>query len=219
MINKLILIVSFVLLVFPSSGYTQGGSVSFKVSTLGGGVEAEKTFTDATGGRVGVNYFTGEYSATIDNIDYDVDLNLMTVSAILNWHPFKGDFRISGGVMYNDNHIDITAEPSVSYDIGDTTYQANQVGTLEGKVKFNEIVPYIGIGWDTSFGKRNRFGILVDLGVIYQGSPDVELTATGPFASNQAFKDDIQAEEDKLQDDLDQYEYYPVIGIGLSYRF
>ncbi len=218
MINKVIVIISLVLLVFSSTGYTQGGSVSFKVSTLGGGIEAEKTFTDATGARVGVNYFTGDYSATIDNIDYDVDLHLMTVSAILNWHPFKGDFRISGGAMYNDNHIDITAEPSVSYDIGDTTYTASDVGTLEGKVKFNEIVPYIGIGWDTSFGKSNRLGLLVDLGVIYQGSPDVELTATG-LAGNQAFESDIQAEEDKLQDELDQYEYYPVIGVGLSYRF
>jgi hypothetical protein len=218
MINKLIVIVSLVLLVFSSTGYAQGGSFSFKVSTLGGGVEAEKTFTDSTGGRVGVNYFTGDYSATIDNIDYDMELNLMTVSAILNWHPFKGGFRISGGAMYNDNHIDITAEPSISYKIGDTTYTASDVGTLEGKVKFNEIVPYIGIGWDTSFGKRNRFGLLVDLGVIYQGSPDVELTATG-LASSQAFENDIQAEEDKLQEDLDEYEYYPVIGVGLSYRF
>lgn len=121
--------------------------------------------------------------------------------------------------MYNDNHIDITAEPSATFDIGDTTYSASQVGTLEGEVEFNEIAPYIGIGWDTSFGKNNRFGLLVDLGVIYQGTPDVELKATGPFASNQAFKNDIQAEEDKLQDDLDQYEYYPVIGVGLSYRF
>ncbi len=219
MINKLIVIISLVLLVFSSTGYTQGGSVSFKVSTLGGGIEAEKTFSDATGGRVGVNYFTGEYSATIDNIDYDVDLNLMTVSAILNWHPFKGLFRISGGAMYNDNHIDITAAPSLSYEIGDTTYSASNVGTLEGKVTFNEIVPYIGIGWDTSFGKNNRFGLLVDLGIMYQGSPDIELSANGPIASNQAFQSDVQAEEDKLQDDLDQYEYYPVIGVGLSYRF
>ena len=117
MINKLIVIISLVLLV-SSSVYAQGGSVSLKVSTLGGGIEAEKTFTDAAGARVGVNYFTGDYSATIDNIDYDLDLTLMSVSAILDWHPFKGSFRISGGAMYNDNHIDIKAKPSANFDIG-----------------------------------------------------------------------------------------------------
>lgn len=219
MINKLVVIIALVILVFSSAGYTQSSSVALKVSTLGGGIEAERSFSDAAGGRVGINYFTADYSATIDNIDYDIDLNLMSVSAILDWHPFKGSFRISGGVMYNDNHIDINSEPAATFEIGDTTYSAQDAGTLEGKVDFNDIMPYIGIGWDTSFGKNNRFGLLVDLGVVYQGSPDVDLSADGPLASNQAFQNDLQTEEDKLKEDLEPYEYYPVIGIGLSYRF
>ena len=158
MINKLVVIIALVILVFSSAGYTQSSSVALKVSTL-------------------------------------------------------------GGVMYNDNHIDINSEPAATFEIGDTTYSTQDAGTLEGKVDFNDIMPYIGIGWDTSFGKNNRFGLLVDLGVVYQGSPDVDLSADGPLASNQAFQNDLQTEEDKLKEDLEAYEYYPVIGIGLSYRF
>lgn len=84
---------------------------------------------------------------------------------------------------------------------------------------FNDIAPYAGIGWDTSFGKKDRFGLLVDLGVLYQGSPDVDFTAHGPIASNQAFQNDLSREEEDLENEIDEYEYYPVVSIGFGYRF
>jgi hypothetical protein len=217
--NKLFYSIAVFLIMMSSTVYAQNFSVGLKASTLGAGIEAETSFSDTFGGRVGINYFEYDFNGTKDDIDYDFDVTLLSVSALLDWHPFKGSFRVSGGVMYNGNDIDADARSSATYEIGNTTYQASQVGNLTGDIDFNDVAPYAGIGWDTSFGKSGRFGLLVDLGVMYQGSPEVDFTANGPISASQAFQNDLASEEENLQNDIDEYEYYPVVSIGFAYRF
>jgi hypothetical protein len=219
MLNK-ILITFALLLVFPFSlVYAQNISMALKASTLGVGLEAEKTFTDSFGGRIGINYFTYDDTWTKDDIDYNYDLNLLSVSALLDWHPFKGSFRISGGALYNGNDIDLDAKTVATYQIGGTTYTSANIGNLTGNVDFNDIAPYLGIGWDTTFGKSKKFGFLLELGAIYQGSPEVDLSISGPLSGNQALQNDLQTEEDNLQKELDNFEYYPVLAVGFNYRY
>jgi hypothetical protein len=202
-----------------SAACAQHVSMGFKASTLGAGLEAGFGLSNYIGARVGVNYFDYDYDGTKDDIDYEFELNLMSVSALLDWHPLGGSFRISGGVLYSENSIDVEAKSSLTYEIGDTTYTAAQVGSLTGEVEFNDMVPYLGIGWDTSFGKSNRFGFIADLGAIYQDSPIVEFTTTGPVSSLPSFRNDLAKEEENLQEDIDSYKYYPVISLGFNYRF
>jgi len=191
--------------------------MALKASTLGVGLEAQKTFTDSFGGRIGINYFTYDYDGTKDDIDYNLDLNLLSVSALLDWHPFQGSFRISGGALYNGNDIDLDAKTAATYQIGGITYDASDIGNLTGNVDFNDVAPYLGIGWDTTFGKSRKFGFLLELGAIYQGTPKVDLSTS--VAASQALQNDLQAEEDSLQEDLDNFEYYPVLAVGLNYRY
>ncbi len=219
MSRRVIAAFAMLIFVFISRGYAQNVSFGIKAGTLGAGVELEGAFSDSLGARIGANYFTHDYTGTKDDIEYDFDLTLQNVSLLLDWHPFQGAFRISGGALYNGNKLESEAEPSDTYEIGDTEYTASEIGTLEGEIEFNEIAPYLGLGWDTSFGKQNRFGFLFELGAIYQGSPEVELTASGPISSNRTFQDDIAEEEENLQEELDYFEFYPVIAIGVSYRF
>ena len=83
MLNKIVITFAL-LLVFPFSlVYAQNISIALKASTLGVGLEAQKTFTDSFGGRIGINYFTYDYDGTKDDIDYNLDLNLLSVSALL----------------------------------------------------------------------------------------------------------------------------------------
>ncbi len=218
MLNK-VLITFALLFVFPFSlVYAQNISMALKASTLGVGLEAQKTFSDSFGGRIGINYFTYDYDGTKDDIDYNLDLNLLSVSALLDWHPFQGSFRISGGALYNGNDIDMDAKTATSYQIGDISYSSSDIGNLTGTVDFNDIAPYLGIGWDTTFGKSKKFGFLLELGAIYQGTPKVDLSISGPIAT-QAFLNDLQAEEDNLKKDLENFEYYPVLAVGFNYRY
>ena len=218
MLKKITVFIA-ILLVIPAAGFTKNNSFAVKISTLGGGLETEMSFSDSIGGRIGVNYLTSDYTATIDNIEYNFELNLMSASALLDWYPFKGSFRISGGVLYNDNHLDADAKTASTYDIGGTQYTNTEVGNLKGKIDFNDITPYFGIGWHIPLGKGERFGFLADLGVVYQGTPQADLSADGSKANDPTFRNRLQDEKEDLQSKLDGYEYYPVIGIGLSYRF
>ncbi len=218
--KRSIIIVAIFLITFATTAYAQNNTFSVKAGTLGVGLEAERTFSDSIGSRVGVNYFTYSYSGTESDIEYDFDLNLMSVSALLDWHPLKGSFRISGGAIYNGNDIDGTGQLAATNNIiGDLPFTSDEVGTLKSEIDFNDIAPYLGLGWDTSFGKDNNFGFVLDIGAIYQGSPKVDLSADGTSASDPTFQSQLAIEEENLQDDLDEFKVYPVLSIGISYRF
>ncbi len=217
--NRLIAAIAVLILLTASRGYAQNVSLNVKAGTLGAGLEVEGVLFDSFGARVGFNTLSYDYSGTEDDIEYDIDLTLESVSLLVDWHPFQGAFRISGGGLYNNNHLELDAKSTATYEIGDTTYTATQIGTLDGEIDFNDIAPYVGLGWDTSFGKKNRIGFLVELGAMYQESPDVKLDVSGTISTDQAFQSDLAKEEDSLQDEMDFFKFYPVIAIGLNYRF
>lgn len=204
---------------FVSTGFGQDTFIGIKASLLGAGLELERSFSDMFSARVGINYFPYDYSATEDDIDYDFELDLMSLGIFLDWHPFKGSFRLTGGLMYNSNSLDSTAESAATYEIGDQVYTGSEVGTLNGEIDFNDFAPYVGLGWNTAFGKDRKWGFICEFGVMFQGSPTADLSAIGPIATDTSFQAELAKEEDNLQDDLDNFEFYPNISIGFNYRF
>ena len=55
--------------------------------------------------------------------------------------------------------------------------------------------------------------------VVFVGAPEVDLTATGPVASDPGFQQDLAEEEQKVSDDLEPFKYYPIVSLGLTYQF
>jgi len=207
------------LLVFAPISHAKEYSVNVKVGTLGVGVEGEYSINEYFGARLGANYFKYSYSGDTEDVNYDFDLALKTVSALVDYHPFEGSFRISTGLYYNGNKLDAVATAATSYDINGTTYTPTELGTLNGEVDFKKVAPYLGLGWDTSFGKESGFGFYCDLGAVFQGSPDAKLTANGTKSNDPLFLKDLAAEEAELQDKVDKFKIYPVVALGVSYRF
>lgn len=219
MVRKVLIAAAISVLVFTATGYASSTSVALKAGTLGAGLEVERSLTDSIGARIGINYFTYDKDAVEDGIDYNIDLQLQSLSAMIDWHPFQGSFRISVGALLNQNELDAKSKASTTYTIGNTTYTSAQITSLQAAVDFDDITPYAGLGWDTSYGKEKTFGFVCELGVVYQGSPNVNLTATGPSASTAAFQTELARERTNLQNSLDGYEYYPVLSLGVSYRY
>ncbi|MCP3901119.1 MAG: hypothetical protein GY707_15550, partial [Desulfobacteraceae bacterium] len=89
MLKKIIAVPIFLLMFFGSTAYASGVALGIKIGTLGGGIEMEKPLTDTLTGRIGLNYLSYSYEGTEDDIDYDFDLNLKTLGAMLDWHPFE----------------------------------------------------------------------------------------------------------------------------------
>jgi len=216
--NRKTLFTLAVMLLCINMAFAQGVSIGIKAGSLGGSLEGQFGFSKHFGGRVGINYFPYKYSGQGDDIEYDYELSLNSISALLDVHPFGGSFRISGGILVNSNEITANAIPTVSYEIGDETYNVTDVGNLIGKINFEKIAPYFSLGWDTSYRKDSGLGFVFEIGAAMQGSPNVEFTADGMIADDPTFMDELAKEQENLSEDLKSYNIFPVVVIGLNYK-
>lgn len=203
----------------PGIALAQDTGVQGKVGTLGLGLELTHEFTERFGARVGFNAFSYEFDDTHSEIDYEFDLGLSSGSALVDFRPTGGGFRLTGGALMNGNEIDAVASSDNTYDIGGTTYNLSDVGNLNGKIDFDSFAPYLGLGYSTPASASGNLGVTFDVGVAFQGTPGVKMEASGLIADDPTFQQDLAAEEQELQDDLDNFELYPVVSLGLQYRF
>ncbi len=193
-------------------------SLGLKLGTLGIGVEGTYQLSPKWGLRGGLNRYDYGYEDDLDGVDYDGDLKLSSITLLADYRPFESGFRLSGGAVINDNAIKGVALPADFYDIGDETYTLAETGTLSATADFDDLSPYVGIGYDFASSSNLRFNI--ELGVLVQGSASVEILSTGgSLSSDPAFQAELASEARFYEDDLKDYDVYPVLSIGLQYAF
>jgi hypothetical protein len=204
-----------------SSAYAAG--VGIRAGTTGIGGDIAFGVVPTLSARVGYSYLNYSTDIDVTDINYDSKLKLSNASFLLDWSPLGPLFRITGGIIANDNKIDVTGTPSGgTYTINGVTYPAAAVGSLSGQIKTgNSAAPYLGIGYGTVAGAGVNF--YFDLGVMFQGSPKASLTATCgaavPPAQCAQLQSDVAAEAVSLQDDVKRFKYYPVANIGVTIGF
>ena len=205
----------FAMLLWTGSAQAIGLGVTGKAGTLGIGVEVTKSLVPMVNVRGGLNFLDYSFDQSEGGNDYDFDLKLKSFSVLVDFHPIpERGLRLSGGIIFNNNHLDMVGVPSVTYSIGNRTYTGAEVGTLNGVVDFKSTAPYLGIGWGNA--ASGRFGLALDLGVVFQGSPQVSLSATGIVTSDPNFVQDLNREVQELENDISGFKYYPVISLGVS---
>ena len=200
--------------------YAKGGTLG-----LGGGIGYG--ISDAVTARLGYTTYNFNHDVDQTDVSYKGKFEMGGTEALLDWHPFAGTFRVTGGLVFSRNKIDVDANLNKStVTINGSVYPTAAIGSLNGTVKFKSTVPYLGIGWGNVAGKDGNFHLVADIGVEFQGSPDVKLHGgcTAAFqTSNPAecaqLASDIQAEEKDLNNQLSDYKWWPVLSLGVAYRF
>ena len=201
-----------------------------KAGTLGVGAELTVGLSPQANVRLGVNgYNYRDEGREVSDIVYDAEANLRTATALLDWHPGGRGFRLTAGVVYNDTSVEGSSLPPASgvYDIGGVPVPVNLVGTLDAEADFNPVAPYAGLGWGNAVSYNKKVGFFVDLGVVFQGKADVTLTpiipANSPINTTPGAREILDVllrrEEQDLEDEVADYDLYPVVAIGLTYRF
>ena len=197
-------------------------AVAVRLSTLGFGIEASKWLVSHVSARIGANF--GSFSKDgkeKDGVAYNIHLKLKAVEALLDLSPSaRGNFHFTVGLLTNPVKVTGTGVPSSggTFDINDHTYTSAQVGTLSAEAKFPGASPYFGIGFGTPARKGGRVKFLFDLGASI-GKAKLLLNATGA-SNNTQLAADLQAQQQKTQDDLDKYaKVYPVLSFGLAFHF
>ena len=191
--------------------------VGARAGTLGFGLEGTWRPVPFMDLRAGFNAFSTDDERSEAGVDYDVELDLSSFYATANFRVPLSPFRATVGVFSNGNEIGLTSRDSTTFDIGDTTFSGADVGTLRGDVGFDSLAPYAGVGLD--FRIADRFGLHFDAGVLFQGTPELTLTADGLLADDALFQSELEAERAELQDELDDFELYPVLSVGISVNF
>lgn len=205
----------------------QTHAIDVGASVTGGsdglGVHLSVPVIDRVNARFGFNYFSFSFDGDTGDMRYDFKLKLNTFDALLDWFPFDGRFRLTGGLVYNANEITASAKPVGvnSYTVNGKTYRASDVGNIDSKISFNKLAPYLGIGFGNALQQPGRWTFTSDFGLLFQGSASASLknSQCNLGASCAALANDLAIENQKLNDDLKGFQHYPIVRIGASYRF
>ena len=213
------LVIGMMLLILPIQAQAVVG-VTAKGGTTGlGGDVTVPLISNWLNLRSGYNFGELRPSVTEAGIKYKGDIHLESVPILLDLHPFHGGFRITGGVFYNKNEMDLSAFLASGSEFGGGTVPVDT--SLNANVSWSkEFAPYLGIGWgnaadDNTLDLPIALGFSLDIGAFYQGSPNVFLTESSGLASPA----DIAAEQAQIEEDLSSFKFYPVITLGIHIRF
>jgi len=208
-------------------------AVGLVAGTAGAGAELTYGVAKDVNLRGTLRGFDYSYDFTEDNIRYEGDLKLRNGGLTVDWFPFSGSFRLSAGAMYNGNEVKARAKPETlpaTYEIGNDTYEVD--GEINASIDWDKFAPYLGIGWGNAVAKNSNWSFSFDLGVMFTGEPSADLSASGRYRvnggayqdvdlnnPNNPFTQDIERETASLNDEIKDAKFYPVVQLGVHYKF
>lgn len=193
----------------------KGWGLSLKASTLGLGLEVIRRQNQFFTFRLGATYFPYE-SKNTDN-EFEVEktykANFAAATLIADWFVLGhiSSFHLSAGIAYNLTHVEVTGIPINTYTVGTYEIPPQQLGDVTIKLTPVEITPYFGAGFGNFISDKKKLTFNVQLGVLYQGSPIVDFTATGMIEPT-AEQVDIVAKN------VEAFIFYPVLDVQLVYK-
>ena len=204
-------------------------AVGFSAGTIGAELEYSRIIKPEYNLAVRVSLGGLSWDDDYDDTDahYDTNVDLFNIGAIFEYHPMSNGFYLATGAFYHNDDFSMKATPTGGkYEFNNHEYLAKLAGTVTGDVYgLNKIAPYIGMGYDASLFDSGNWFFTFKAGAWYQGTPKVDLTSNGcaldtiKAGTCDQLRLDLKKEEQDINDDIKDYKWWPVIHIGVSYRF
>lgn len=168
------------------------------------------------------------------NPDYKVKgkFQLYNAHVLVDFHPLRnGIFHFTGGIFYGNNTIkanghlvdpktnnDVVLDPTYTkwptINFADYQLQVDGSGKLNGEIIIgNRFKPYGGIGLGRSI-PRSRFGIMFELGVMYQGNITMKQNGVELSKANDLADSFVDS-----KDYTNWVKWMPMVNLQLIYRF
>tara|TARA_R110001606_G_C15404041_1_gene653837 strand:+ start:22930 stop:23571 length:642 start_codon:yes stop_codon:yes gene_type:complete len=155
-----------------------------------------------------------------DEVTYNADFEMKASSVKMDYFPFGGRFFLSAGIMMPDIEANVVGTPDdgSTYEFNNRPYKAADIGSVVGSATVADgTQPYVGLGWRSSH--QSGLSFFSEFGVVAT-NVDVSLSTTSNFeARDPQLQQDIRAEEQSLEDDIDKLPVFPVAVLGVSYTF
>jgi hypothetical protein len=207
--------------------------VAIGASTLGAEVQAATAVTHSANLRFGFNAFSYGDTFSSHGIGYDGTLTLRSAEILFDQY-IRGPVHVSPGLMFYDGN---KAEAAASvaggqaFTLGGATYVSqpgNPIGGT-GTVDTRKVAPMILIGFGNLLPRSARhFTVNFDAGVVFQGAQHVRLALNGgacvanaclDAATNAIVQTNILAEQNRIENNLTAFRYYPVVSLTFGYKF
>ena len=194
---------------FLACGVAQAAGVGIRAGTTGFGGDVAFGIAPTLSGRVGYSAARWSNNVNTSNAHYDGHLKLSNLNALVDFHPLGPAFRLSGGLILNDNKYEATGHPN------------GIPGSFSATVKpGRSAAPYLGVGGGNVAGAGINF--YADAGVMFMGSPKATLSpdCSGLSAAQcSALQGQAAAEQSRLEDELKRFKAFPVLSIGITIGF
>ena len=132
---------------------------------------------------------------------------------------------MAAGIFKNNGAADGSASLQAATVIdGQNLAPGDFRGDIDAEVSLGESYqPYLGVGWGRGAGGDGGFSLSLDVGVAMLDTSvdlDARVNRGGPNSLTQRQLDRrLAALEADAEDELDEYELWPVLAIGINYAF
>lgn len=216
-----------------SSGSRFG--LAFTTSTLGLGADVAFRIVQPVNLRIGFSTFKYGQDGIQDGVSYHGALKLQSMRALVDLYPFGQGFHVSPGLLFhNANHVTASAAPPTGtvLNAGDESFISDPQNPIVGSAKsrVHSVAPMLMVGFGSLLPKKSHFAYSLDVGVVYQGSPQSSFTLaggacdpTGQFCGNVADDASIQGQAQSARHDLNSavwfMRFYPLFSVSVGYHF
>ncbi|MGU7768846.1 hypothetical protein ACV229_01505 [Burkholderia sp. MR1-5-21] len=205
---------------FVASAHAQ--EIFLQGGTQGAGIGAAVSFNSVLGAHADFNAIDFSHDFSFGGNRYKDDVKLRQGGLYADVFPWHGSgFRVTAGLRFNDDEITGVSEPTNgTYSFGGHKFPATPSMYATAQARYPTVMPYFGIGYGHRPASKG-FGFIADLGVAY-GIPDCSYTLSPALAAKAGpVKSQILIESglDQLRNTMSRYRWYPVLQIGISYRF
>jgi len=197
------------------TNWHEGWGLSLKASTLGFGLEVIRRQNQFFAFRLGGTYYP--YNAKKTDTEFEVEktynADFSALTLIADWFIIGhfSSFHLSGGVVYNLTNLTVDGVPINTYVIGTYPIPPSQIGDVTIKLTPVKFSPYLGAGFGNFISKKKKLTFNVQLGVLYQGPPKVEFTATGMV-------EPTAEQEHIVAKNVEGFTFYPILDVQIVYR-
>jgi hypothetical protein len=204
-----------------------------KADTLGLGFEIATPLALRINLRSSINFFAFNDAFSIDGVNYDARLHLKSSETVLDLFLGHG-LHISPGILYFKNTMSAPASvaPGQTFVLGSQTFLNSVDDPVSGSssvVYPRTFAPMLLLGFGNIIPRSGRhLSVPFEFGVAYSGAPKINVALNGTacttdgcvsFAQNAQAQTFLKQEIYNLNEDLKRFPVFPIVSLGLAYRF
>src|SRR5580765_7077583 len=132
---------------FAACGSLHAAGIGIRAGTTGIGGDLAFNVAPTIDARVGYSALKWGHDLDTSNVSYKGDAKLSNLNALLDFHPLGPIFRLTGGIILNNNRYEATGRPNFGLP-----------GSFNAKVEAgHKAAPYLGVGWGNVAGAGVNF--------------------------------------------------------------